>query len=166
MSRNNMEEVMRHGRPPLSPVKDDVDSEVVSLVDARAQRLVRQGGMGGALAFEVPDGVLVCLAGYVVEMLNERLIELANDDPWHDVEEAAEYMRCKGRDGTIKPDRIYDLKAQGRLRFEKDGGRLLFRQSWLDACLESGGSGTLLGEEHEAAPHGGNRRGHGTRRKP
>ena len=32
--------------------------------------------------------------------------------------------------------RIYDLKAQEKLQFVKDGNRLKFRRSWLDAYLD------------------------------
>lgn len=50
-------------------------------------------------------------------------------DPWFNVEEAAEYLRCK-------PQRIYDLRSQGRLVGGLDGTRVLFRRSTLDAYLE------------------------------
>lgn len=50
-------------------------------------------------------------------------------DEWLDVDRAAAYLSCQ-------PKRIYDLRSQGRIRFAKDGSRLLFRRSWLDAYLE------------------------------
>jgi excisionase family DNA binding protein len=47
---------------------------------------------------------------------------------WFDVDAAATYLACR-------PKRIYDLKAQGRLRYAKDGTRLLFRREWLDGAI-------------------------------
>jgi excisionase family DNA binding protein len=49
-------------------------------------------------------------------------------DEWLDVDAAAAHLRCP-------TSRIYDLKAAGRLRFAKDGTRLLFRRGWLDDAL-------------------------------
>jgi excisionase family DNA binding protein len=51
-------------------------------------------------------------------------------ESWFDVEAAATYLACK-------PKRIYDLKAQGRLRYAKDGTRLLFRREWLDGAISA-----------------------------
>jgi len=45
------------------------------------------------------------------------------------VEAAAAHLRCP-------TSRVYDLKAAGRVRFAKDGTRLLFRREWLDAALK------------------------------
>jgi hypothetical protein len=50
------------------------------------------------------------------------------DDEWLDVAAAARHLCCP-------PSRIYDLKAAGRLRYAKEGTRLLFRRDWLDAAL-------------------------------
>jgi hypothetical protein len=50
------------------------------------------------------------------------------DDEWLDVVAAARHLCCL-------PSRIYDLKAAGRLRYAKEGTRLLFRRDWLDAAL-------------------------------
>jgi excisionase family DNA binding protein len=75
----------------------------------------------------VPDELVEALAGRVADLLAERLPH--RPEPWLDVDGAADYLACK-------PHRVYDLKAEGRLRFAKDGTRLLFRREWLDACLE------------------------------
>lgn len=87
----------------------------------------RQNGAGLSLA--VPDDLVEALAERVVDLLAERLPE--RPEPWLNVEGAADYLACK-------PDRVYDLKREGRLRFAKDGSRLVFRREWLDACLEEG----------------------------
>jgi excisionase family DNA binding protein len=51
-------------------------------------------------------------------------------DPYLTASQAANYMACDKR-------RIYDLTSSGRLRYVKDGSRLLIRQSWIDSYLES-----------------------------
>ncbi len=50
-------------------------------------------------------------------------------EPYLDVEQAAEYMRCP-------KSRIYELRSSGRgPKFVKEGKRLLTRASWIDAYL-------------------------------
>jgi hypothetical protein len=51
------------------------------------------------------------------------------DDEWLDVAAAARHLCCPA-------SRIYDLKAAGRLRYAKEGTRLLFRRDWLDDALD------------------------------
>lgn len=68
------------------------------------------------------------LACRVAERLAEVVVSPA--EPYLDVEQAAEYLACD-------KDRIYDLKALGRLRHVRDGRRLLFRREWLDAALDT-----------------------------
>lgn len=46
-----------------------------------------------------------------------------------DADEAAKYLRC----GT---QRLYNLKSEGRIKYVKDGSRLLFRRADLDDYLE------------------------------
>lgn len=62
-----------------------------------------------------------------------RLRELmaANNGPeaWVGVQRVAEHLGCK-------PQRIYDLVHQRAIPHHKDGSRLLFRLSELDAWLE------------------------------
>ena len=60
-----------------------------------------------------------------------RLRELADvgPEPWVGVAEAAAHLACK-------PQRIYDLVHQRAIPYRKDGSRLLFRLSELDAALE------------------------------
>jgi len=69
-----------------------------------------------------------------VERIAQRVVALSADghgsrDPWLDVDEAAEYLRCSRQ-------RIYDLASTGRLAAGKDGRRSLFRQSVLNTYLE------------------------------
>jgi excisionase family DNA binding protein len=51
-------------------------------------------------------------------------------DDWLDVEAAAQHLSCP-------VSRIYDLKATGRLRYAKDGTRLLFKRAWLDDAVQT-----------------------------
>jgi excisionase family DNA binding protein len=83
-------------------------------------------GIGFPSSFEA---MADALAERVAEKLAEREpARVADADPWMDVDEAADYLRCERQ-------RIYDLVSQDRLRCAKDGRRSLFRRSWLDACL-------------------------------
>jgi excisionase family DNA binding protein len=79
------------------------------------------------LVFELPAEFVEQLARRVAELSREP--GRPSTEPYLDVEEAATYLAC-GK------DRIYDLKAHGRLRYAQDGRRLLFRREWLDKALE------------------------------
>ena len=81
----------------------------------------------GGLILPVPAELLEAIATRAAELVEDRVAEAP--EPWLDVQEAADYLRCK-------PQRIYDLVSQGRLMNRKDGRRLLFRRSDLDAYLE------------------------------
>ena len=63
----------------------------------------------------------------------DRLRELVDagggPEPWIDVAAAAEHLACKRQ-------RIYDLVHADRIPHHRDGTRLLFRRSELDAWLE------------------------------
>jgi len=68
--------------------------------------------------------------------LLDRLLAKAGDrltpatTPWLDADGAAEYL-------ATSRDRIYDLVQLGKLKPHRDGRRLLFRRSELDAYLEA-----------------------------
>jgi excisionase family DNA binding protein len=89
---------------------------------------------GGAVSSEP----LEALAARVAEILASRDDGRALPEAWLDAGAAARYLgysetgtgRRRGR------QRIYDLVSQRRLRFAKDGSRLLFRRAWLDNYLE------------------------------
>lgn len=70
----------------------------------------------------------------LVELIDSRValaLEGKTEDPWMNAEDAATYMRCTR-------SRIYDLIQLGRLTPTKEGQRVLFRRSQLEAYLESG----------------------------
>lgn len=83
------------------------------------------------------------LAELIAEKLAARAAAPAPDaqsggpEPWIGVDEAAEHLGCK-------PQRIYDLVndprrgngAEHPIPFRREGRRLLFRRSELDAWLE------------------------------
>jgi len=79
------------------------------------------------LAISIPEGLIDDIA----DRVRSQLAEQSSDDPWFDVKEAAGYLRAK-------PQRIYDLTNQGKLKHAKDGSRTLIRRSWLDAYLGEG----------------------------
>lgn len=80
-------------------------------------------------------GLFLPLPAELIDAIAEKItIRLATDasktaEPWLGVHEAANYLACS-------PKRIYDLVATRRLRVARDGRRLLFRRSWLDATLD------------------------------
>jgi excisionase family DNA binding protein len=82
------------------------------------------------ISVAVPEELIDTVARRVLEFLDER-DKASGREPWIGVAEAAEHLHCK-------PQRIYALVHQGRLRPERDGSRLLFKRSELDAWLQSG----------------------------
>lgn len=76
------------------------------------------------IALALDDQALEEIARRVAALLPAPAV-----DPLYSVAEAAEYLRCKRQ-------RIYDLHAQGRVSACRDGARLLFRKSVLDAFVE------------------------------
>ncbi len=54
---------------------------------------------------------------------------------WLDVAAAEQHLGY-AENARRGRQRVYDLVSQRRLRFAKDGSRLLFRRSWLDDDLE------------------------------
>ena len=71
------------------------------------------------------------VASRIAAELFEELSRLntGSPEPYLDVGQAAEYMKCP-------KSRIYDLSSRGSgLRFVRDGKRILTRASWIDAYL-------------------------------
>jgi excisionase family DNA binding protein len=81
------------------------------------------------LALAIPPELVEAIAERAAELLVEQLP--AEVESWLGVKAAAEYLDCE-------PHRIYDLRRAGRLPCRKDGSRLLFRRSDLDAALDDG----------------------------
>jgi excisionase family DNA binding protein len=82
-----------------------------------------------SFTFELPADFVDQLARRVAELSRET--DQPSTEPYLDVDQAATYLACN-------KDRIYDLKALGRLRYAQDGRRLLFRREWLDEALKVG----------------------------
>jgi excisionase family DNA binding protein len=83
-----------------------------------------------ALRLELPAGLVEAVAQRAADLVLESFGARV-EDRWMNVDQAAAYLACG-------PRRIYDLHSQRRLRSHKDGSRLLFRRSDLDAYVESG----------------------------
>jgi helix-turn-helix protein len=78
----------------------------------------------------VPPELIEALVARVVERLP---LPLAGE-PWVGVAEVARHLGCR-------PQRVYDLvsrRATSGIPHRKEGGRLLFRLSQIDAWIESG----------------------------
>ena len=96
---------------------------------------------GPDLSVRLSDEALALIADRVAAILDARQAA-EHPEPWIGVAEAAEYLHCK-------PQRIYALVHQRRLHPRRDGARLLFRRSELDAWLGAGV--TRLRPSREAA---------------
>ena len=86
---------------------------------------VRGAERMNGLALAVPVELVDAIACRVAELLADQ----SQPAGYLDVAEAAEYLRCP-------KSRIYELASAKRLAHERDGRRLLFRRSDLDAVLE------------------------------
>lgn len=83
--------------------------------------------VSAGLTVDVPPSLIDAIAERVAELLEAR--RPTGPEPWIGVEAAAEHLNCR-------PQRIYNLIGQGELPHRKDGRRLLFRRSDLDAWLD------------------------------
>jgi excisionase family DNA binding protein len=84
----------------------------------------------GALELQVPDAFVQAIAERVAELLADSLAGGGQPEPWIGVGQAAEHLACP-------TSRIYDLVSQRRLTPRRDGRRLLFKRSHLDAAIEA-----------------------------
>ena len=79
------------------------------------------------------------LLGELVEVIAARAAAIVRNDqeaeaePWLGVQEAASHLACP-------TSRIYALVSARRIPHHRDGSRLLFRRSELDAWVERGGA--------------------------
>ncbi len=85
------------------------------------------------LSIDLPPELLDALASRVEQLLEERVGERREAEAWMRCEQAAEYLACPR-------SRIYALASARRIPHRKDGSRLLFRASELDAWLDLGGA--------------------------
>jgi excisionase family DNA binding protein len=97
---------------------------------------VSVNGAGGhsGISLAIPEPVLERIAERAAEIIAARQeLDRREPEPWIGVEEAAKHLACpKGR--------IYTLTSTKRIPFARDGSRLLFKRSELDAWLENGGA--------------------------
>jgi excisionase family DNA binding protein len=82
------------------------------------------------------DDVSIPLPAGIVDLLVERTAarlraSVVVAEPWVGVEEAAAHLACKRQ-------RIYDLVSRRTIPHRKEGSRLLFKLSHLDAWVEGG----------------------------
>jgi excisionase family DNA binding protein len=105
-----------------SNVRTDADTGVVYCVDC-----------GHQVETAPPRSVLGELAALVALEIADRLAEDRElPEPWIGTAEAAKHLACTSH-------RVYDLTSQvgeSGIPFVREGNRLLFRRSQLDAWLE------------------------------
>jgi len=92
----------------------------------------------GQVAFALTPDLIDAIAARAAELVAAQLAPAP--EPWIGVDEAAVHLACP-------KSRIYRLVSRARggkrsnpLPYEKDGSRLLFRRSELDAWLARGGA--------------------------
>jgi excisionase family DNA binding protein len=81
----------------------------------------------------IPDELLDEIADRVADRLASRLHAAQPQPPvtpWLTASEAAEYLRCGKQ-------RLYNLKAAGRIPYHREGDRLLFHRRELEEWLDS-----------------------------
>ncbi len=93
----------------------------------------------GTVELRVPDVFVQAIAERVADLLAETRRHADAPEPWIGVDQAAEYLACP-------TSRIYDLVSQRRLTPRRDGRRLLFKRSHLDAAIEAS-------HDHPASKH-------------
>jgi excisionase family DNA binding protein len=88
-----------------------------------------------------PHRLELTLPPEVLEALAQRAAELvvgmvaagpARAEPWISVEQAAAHLCCP-------KSRVYSLVSARRIPYQKDGSRVLFKASELDAWVAEGG---------------------------
>jgi excisionase family DNA binding protein len=76
------------------------------------------------------EGLVDLLADAVADRIADRLSPPSQEpERWLNVDEAATYLACPA-------SRVYDLVSRRRLRCARDGRRLLFQRTDLDAVLD------------------------------
>lgn len=86
-----------------------------------------------ALSVDFPPALVEQIAQRAADLLGERQGAGGSADAWLTVADAAEYLRCS-------ESRIYGLVSARRIPYVKDGSRVLFRRSELDAWVREGGA--------------------------
>ncbi len=82
------------------------------------------------LTLPLPAEFIDAIAARAAELIAER--EPAGE-PWIGVEQAAEHLGCTA-------SRVYSLTSARRIPHEKDGSRVVFKRSELDAWVRAGGA--------------------------
>ena len=83
-------------------------------------------------AMLLPPEVLDAIAERVVLLLGAQH-QHAHQEPWIGVDEAAAHLACP-------KSRVYRLVSMRKVPFHKDGARVLFKRSELDAWVQAGGA--------------------------
>jgi excisionase family DNA binding protein len=92
----------------------------------------------GARRWWAMDDVSIPLPAGILDLLVERTAARLHatvvvSEPWVGIDAAAAHLACKRQ-------RIYDLVSRRTIPHRKEGSRLLFKLSHLDAWIEGGGA--------------------------
>jgi len=113
----------------------------VAAFGAGCKRICKQQVAGGGALPRRPwsmDDLSIPLPADVLDLLVERTAACLRAsafvaEPWVGVDTAAAHLACKRQ-------RIYDLVSRRTIPHRKEGSRLLFKLSHLDAWIEGGGA--------------------------
>lgn len=86
------------------------------------------GFLSNSIRLDLPDAVIEAIAQRAAAILAAQAPTASA--PWLSTQQAADYI-------AAKPARIHDLTALGKLTPRRDGRRLVFKRSDLDAYLEA-----------------------------
>jgi excisionase family DNA binding protein len=108
---------------------------------ARCKQICKQqvaGARVGARRWWAMDDVSIPLPAGILDLLVERTAArlratVVVAEPWVGIDAAAAHLACKRQ-------RIYDLVSRRTIPHRKEGSRLLFKLSHLDAWIEGGGA--------------------------
>jgi excisionase family DNA binding protein len=86
-----------------------------------------------SIALELPEELLDAVAKRAAQIVLEQTSE---PDEWLTSDQAAQYLKCGRR-------RIFNLVSDGRIPVHREGVRLMFLKSELDAWIKSGRAMTV-----------------------
>jgi len=86
-----------------------------------------------ALSLQLPAEVFEELSRQVAEHAAALAAKQLREDRWLELKTAAEYLDCS-------PRRLYEFVGRDLIPHERDGRRILFLRSELDAWVRNGGA--------------------------
>lgn len=130
MSRTYRANAQGHKKPERSPQPARAGTRRTAHAEAlRTPQKASYDATGVAkLALDLSEELMDAIAQRTAELMAST-----QPEPWIGVEQAAEYLSCP-------KSRVYRLVSRRAIPFEKDGARVLFKRTELDAWVQAGGA--------------------------